>query len=193
MKAILILAAAFCFAGCNKNKETLAAIADGNQTTEYIIPRGAHYCLNNSYLPFSDSAMHFMVRFDSSAIYSTILPQNQEDINKLMGFSDNRSGHHEFSARIGWRWSDGSLRLFGYVYNEGQVLSKEISSIPIGSFVNCSIRVSEGFYFFTAGDSEIRLPRAAKGINAEGYLLYPYFGGDETAPHEIRIQIMMIK
>ncbi len=193
MKAILVLAAAFFFAGCNKNKEAILPTADNSQITNYIIPSGEHYCLNNSYLPYSDSVMNFMVRFDSSAIYSTVLPENQEDINKLMGFSDNRSGHHEFSARIGWRWSNDALRLFGYVYNQGQPMSKEISTIPIGSFVNCSIKVSEGFYYFSAGDAEIRLPRAAKGLKAEGYLLYPYFGGDETAPHEILIQIIKKK
>ncbi|MEO5783498.1 MAG: hypothetical protein ABIQ07_09520 [Ginsengibacter sp.] len=33
------------------------------------------------------------------------------------------------------------------------------------------------------------LPRTSTTAKAIGYKLYPYFGGDETAPHEIDIWI----
>jgi hypothetical protein len=33
------------------------------------------------------------------------------------------------------------------------------------------------------------MPRAAATVKAKGYRLYPYFGGDETAPHDITISI----
>jgi len=33
------------------------------------------------------------------------------------------------------------------------------------------------------------MPRESTTTMAEGYQLYPYFGGDETAPHDIFIWI----
>jgi hypothetical protein len=38
-------------------------------------------------------------------------------------------------------------------------------------------------------DAHLTLPRTSTTPLAKGYLLYPYFGGDETAPHAIKIAI----
>jgi hypothetical protein len=107
----------------------------------------------------------------------------------LYGFSDNNSGHQLYSARFGWRWSDNALRLFGYVYNNGIRDSKELGTINIGSEVNCSIKVTAKNYVFTLNGVTDSLPRAASSVKASGYKLYPYFGGDEPAPHNIYIWI----
>jgi hypothetical protein len=118
-----------------------------------------------------------------------LLPINQYDINKLYGFSDNNADHHQFSARFGWRWSDNALRLFAYVYNNGIVISKELGSVTIGKEVNCSIKVGEAIYTFIIDEITEYLPRSSTTSLAKGYLLYPYFGGDELAPHDINIWI----
>ena len=189
---ILLLVAVTCLAGCSKNTADFSGHPASVQTNEfvrYVIPQGQHYASPNSYKSITTSALNFTVRFDSSAIYQTVLPSNQYDINKLAGFADNRSNHHQFSARFGWRWSDGALRLFGYVYNEGAVVSKELQTIPIGVNVACAIQVLDNRYAFVVNGAVDYLPRAGKTTLAEGYLLYPYFGGDETAPHEISIHI----
>ena len=34
-----------------------------------------------------------------------------------------------------------------------------------------------------------KLPRERTSLTTTGYQLYPYFGGDETAPHPISIDI----
>src|SRR5690349_7590945 len=100
-------------AGCRKSSVDLPGIkpADTNGFTQYIIAAGQHYCNQSSYRSVESSEMKFLVKFDSTAIYTTMDPANQEDINKLFGFSDNGMDHHQFSARIGWRWSQGALRL----------------------------------------------------------------------------------
>jgi hypothetical protein len=133
--------------------------------------------------------MNFVVRFDSSAIYETQLAENQYDINKLYGFSDNNTDHHQYSARFGWRWSDKALRLFAYVYNEGAVTSKELTRIDIGTEINCSIKLNGAHYLFTANGTTTEMPRLSTTEKAKGYQLYPYFGGDELAPHQINIWI----
>jgi hypothetical protein len=157
--------------------------------TRYTIPKGKHYSDLSTYKPVETSEMKFIVRFDSSAIYSTESPGNQYDINKLYGFSDNNMDHHQYSARIGWRWSDGALRLFAYIYNAGAVQSAEISTVPIGTDIDCSIRATSTEYIFTVNGITEKLPRLSTTPKAKGYQLYPYFGGDEVAPHEIKIWV----
>ncbi len=156
---------------------------------QYIIHKGQQYCDDNNFKTIAYSELKFKVKFDSSAIYTTKEPANQYDINKLYGFSDNNSGHHQFSARFGWRWSDGALRLFGYVYNEGIRRSKELGTVTIGAENNCSIQAGHGFYTFTLNTITDTLLRKSITLEAAGYKLYPYFGGDETAPHDIKIWI----
>ena len=101
--------------------------------TDFIIREGNHYCEENTYRKVETDEFRFTVKFDSSAIYQTALPENQEDINKLYGFSDNEADHHIFSARFGWRWSNQALRLFTYVYNSSQLTFQEIGTIEIGT------------------------------------------------------------
>ena len=91
--------------------------------------------------------MSFVVKFDNSAIYQTVIAENQYDINKLWGFSEGFD-HQYNSARIGWAWNDGALRLYAYSYNRGVRQSQEITSVPIGSDITCSIKLSGSSYIF---------------------------------------------
>ncbi len=193
MKSILILfAAALCLSGCNKMAEAIidkTTTEAGTQFKTYTIRAGQHYCEGNNYRNISTPAQKFTVRFDSSAIYLTADPQNQSDINKLFGFSDNNAAHHQYSARFGWRWSNHALRLFAYVYNDGVVSSQEITTVSLNTDIHCTIKVSGNKYVFMVNDSIFEMPRKAETDKAVGYQLYPYFGGDETAPHDITIRI----
>lgn len=194
MKAmILLVVAAFFFAGCNKTAEkifdkTTSPSASG-QFIKYTIQKGNQYCDGNSYKAIETTEMKFVVKFDSTAVYETQSGENQYDINKLYGFSDNNADHHQYSARFGWRWSGGALRLFAYIYNNGVVTSKELTTATIGAEINCSIKVTPTNYLFTVKDITTQLPRMATTEEAKGYQLYPYFGGDEAAPHQINIWI----
>jgi hypothetical protein len=133
--------------------------------------------------------LNFTVRFDSSAIYKTNAEINQFDINKLYGFSDNNQDHHQYSARIGWSWNQNALRLYGYVYNDGKLIKQELGVAEIGKEIQCSIQVDGASYRFMMDDAHLLMPRASTTVSGKGYLLYPYFGGDETAPHDISIWI----
>jgi hypothetical protein len=191
MKSIVtaVVLALLC-SGCNKMADVISPSNSGaGQFVDYTIRKGNQYCEGNAYQPIETGELKFTVRFDSTAIYQTVDPVNQFDINKLYGFSDNNALHHQFSARFGWRWSEGALRLFAYVYNEGAVLSKELTTVQIGQELACSISVTGTHYIFTAGKVSADLPRMSTTPRATGYRLYPYFGGDETAPHEIHIWI----
>ena len=193
MKAIHILVAAvFALSSCSKSIDAVTDKLPSNhvgQFVKYTIQKGSHYCNGNVFKSVEVSEMKFSVRFDSSAIYQTLAPENQYDINKLYGFSDNNWNHHQYSARFGWRWSANALRLFAYVYNNAVVTSKELTSIPIGAEINCAIRITSTNYIFSVNDVIYQLPRTAGTQKAKGYQLYPYFGGDEVAPHDISIWV----
>jgi hypothetical protein len=192
LKRALVVCAVLLLAGCHKSIEIqpdVKQVTDTAGFTKYTINAGAHYATTTGYKPVETASLSFAVRFDSSAIYQTASAENQYDINKLYGFSDNKSEHHLYSARFGWRWSNNALRLFAYVYNEGNVTSKEVCVVPIDATLKCRIDVAADTYKFYCNEYQVSLPRKSTTTKAEGYLLYPYFGGDEAAPHEITIWI----
>ncbi|WP_207491538.1 hypothetical protein [Aridibaculum aurantiacum] len=196
MKKIVALCtvAVVLFSSCAKQIESIGAKATSNlnEFVKYTIASGQHNSDKNGYAQVHYDEQKFVVKFDSSAIYTTVSSLNQKDVNKLFGFSDNNGSHHQFSARFGWRWSNNALRLFAYVYNNGALSIHEMGTVAIGAEVNCSIRVTSKEYIFTMGDKVQTMPRNSTTPKGSGYKLYPYFGGDETAPHTISIWIKEI-
>lgn len=156
---------------------------------KYTISKGQQYSDKNVIATVEYEELKFLVKFDSSAIYQTIAPANQADINKLYGFSDNNAQHQDFSARFGWCWNKDSLRLFAYIYNNGVRSSRQLGVINIGTEYNCAIKVSDSTYTFKLDDKTQIMKRASTTPKGKGYKLYPYFGGNETAPHDIHIWI----
>lgn len=178
---------------CQKQEDILQPEA-GKQLVQlsyntYTIRKGQHYCDQNAFSPVTFiTAMRFYARFNQSAVYTTVDPVNQYDINKLWGFSEGMD--HQFnSARIGWAYHEGALRLYGYVYVNGTRKSTEITTVQIGAENACSIELAGTSYVFTVNGVKASLPRAASTSKASGYKLYPYFGGDEVAPQNIQIEV----
>jgi hypothetical protein len=163
------------------------AAADG--FTKFTIKKGQQSSDLNYLTKTQYEELKFKVKFDNSAIYTTTIPENQWDINKLYGFADNDAHHQMFSARFGWNWNDGALSLFAYTYNNGKRESKLLGPIKIGEEVSCSIKVAADKYIFTHNGIVNTMPRSATTTKAIGYKLYPYFGGDEMAPHDIFVWI----
>lgn len=192
-RMILALAALGCLTACNKVADSVVnkALATPSTpgVTEYTIRKGQQFCDGNTFKEVQVSDLKFTARFDSTAVYQTQNPVNQYDINKLYGFSDNNQDHHQYSARIGWCWSDGALHLFGYIYNAGTMSSKEITTVPIGPDIPCEIRVADSLYIFNVNGKTVKMPRLSKTPLGSGYQLYPYFGGEETAPHDVHVWI----
>lgn len=140
---------------------------------------------------FSGNGISVKVIFDEAAEYTSQRANNQSDINKLIGFSQCTKHHKKESARIGWRWYNDQLQLLGYVYNDSKRSFKLLGSIPINQEVNLRIDIeNDGYRFSGDGLTETVIPRDSENCdNGENYWLFPYFGGDETAPHDILIQI----
>ena len=164
---------------------------------KYTIQQGAHSCDQSTLKSVSGTSMNFVAKFDSTAIYAAVITDYNHayDVNKLYGFSEGFNNQYN-SARIGWRWLDGNLQLFAYVYAKGILLRDPISydppfikSVEIGQEINCSIAISGGTYIFTVDGVTVTTPRGTTSGKYSGYQQYPYFGGTLTAPHLINIYI----
>ena len=178
---------------CDKSREAISATGHSGsslpQFIKYTIKAGQQYCDQTVYKQTDYNELKFIVKFDSTAVYQTTFSNNQLDVNKLYGFSDNNSDHHQFSARFGWRWSANALHLFAYTYNNGEMSYEELGTVSIGTEYTCSIKVTAANYIFSFNEASKNMSRASSTATAVGYKLYPYFGGDEAAPHDINIWI----
>lgn len=170
---------------------TEAAAAPAPVYLTYLIRKGQHYSDLRPFKSVSVAEMKFYAKFDQSAIYQTSNPQNQYDINKLWGFSEGFNNQYN-SARIGWGYSNGAIRLYGYVYRRGVRHYSEITSVLPGQEVYCSIRISGSNYIISANGVSVTLPRGTTASTANGFQQYPYFGGDEVAPQNISIFIKSV-
>jgi hypothetical protein len=164
----------------------------GYQT--FTIQQGEHYCSPTLAKTTLKNELVFKVVFDSSCVYQTADTSNQKDINKLFGFSDCNTNHLTNSARIGWRWylnklQKYELQLMAFVHTNGVIQPDIIISVAdIGTVLNCRITCLPGKYEFEINGAIAEVERHCTSRTVS-YKLYPYFGGDETAPHRIRVFI----
>ncbi|WP_460892676.1 hypothetical protein [Rufibacter soli] len=165
-----------------------AAVEEG---TTYSINAGGHET-SNPIKFLNTNTLKFEVRFDSTAVYATKDPGNQADINKLYGMADCGTLHHENSARFGWRWFNNQLELHAYSYKGGKNTSTFITVLDLKKTYTCELTLADGKYLYKVGDKTVEHERGCTG-EGKGYQLYPYFGGDETAPHDIKINIKALK
>jgi hypothetical protein len=156
---------------------------------EYLIPANQHYATDNGLKLVNAKVMHFQALFDSSCIYTSRVAENVYDINKLYGFSDCGTLHHNNSARVGWLWNGKAIELYAYTYADSARSSLLLGTVAIGAPANISMSVQPHQYLFSYNGSTSSLPRSCTSDSIQGYQLYPYFGGDETAPHDIHIYI----
>lgn len=166
----------------NKSQE------DGDGGTRYVISEGKH---DVSHLPSYQegvAVLKFQAKFDNTAIYAAVKENNQADINKLYGLSDCNSLHQVNSARFGWRWYNNQLEILAYTYNNKVRDFKLIGTASINAYHQYKIEFTTDSYVFSLDNKTVTLPRNCSGT-ADGYKLFPYFGGDEVAPHDVSVWI----
>ncbi len=169
------------FASCSKDIEQ---VSEDFHYKIYTIKKGNHSSGVHANT-FSRTHLEFTAIFNESAIYKI---SDQSDVNKLYGFSDCNCVHMENSARFGWRWND-SLEIFGYTHNDGIIDQKYIASIPVNKECRYHLFIDNDYYYFTVNGNQVKMKRSCTNKGGTKYYLFPYFGGDEKAPHEITIKI----
>jgi hypothetical protein len=160
-----------------------------NDWKTFTIKKGEHR--STSALNFSKkTTFGWSVEFDSSAIYKTVDSLNQLDVNKLIGWSDCGDDHLESSIRFGWRWTD-SLEIHWFKHENGYFSFAKINSVDLCKPYNYSLTIHDWEYEMEVDGVKVFVPRNCVKHKRK-YQLYPYFGGGETAPHDIKIKIKNI-
>lgn len=155
----------------------------------FTIPAGSHNSIIRNE-DFSGTGIDVIVKFDESAEYTLDVVSDQADINKLTGFSDCAQHHQSESARIGWRWFNDELQILAYTYREGNLGFELMGAVALNTEINLSIRlVGDTYQYSGTGLQSVTMERTSDCESGENYWLWPYFGGNQTAPHEITIQL----
>ena len=125
-------------------------------------------------------------------------PRNQDDydLNKLGGIGYG-TNHHNNSVRLAWVpdfGNQGMINVYGYTYDEKKEGQKQtsvfIKSVHVQDTITGKIESKSGSYFITVNDVTIKMDN----INADPNLcfkLFPYFGGNNTAPQDMVIELEM--
>jgi len=163
-------------------------ITDNYKT--FTIREGKHRSTNASNFS-KDTVFGWNIEFDSSAIYKTVDSLNQYDINKLIGWSDCGTDHMENSIRFGWRWLNDSLEIHWFKHELGEFSFDLIKRVTLEESHYYELTISTWDYKMGVDGTYVHVPRNCVQ-NKRRYMLYPYFGGNETAPHDIKIKIKNI-
>ena len=133
---------------------------DENGFQTYTIKKGKHRS-GWRYNTTRSNSFNIEVIFDESAQYTTVDPVNQYDVNKLWGVSDCGNNHSDF---------------------------EKITTVNINETNRMHLTISKNSYELRVNGVIKTVSRPCSG-DYKRYKLYPYFGGDETAPHTIKIMI----
>lgn len=160
------------FSSCQKidDGEVIHKIAKGKHYSDNrYVAKG--YCLNT------------WVRIDESWIYEEKSPA----YNKLIGFSHGLDPQKN-SARIAWRCVDNKLCLAAMFHRNGN--SPEfiyLKEVVVGQW--CMVRVwfewfnNEGSYNICVDG--VCAKKVGYKYKQDFFLCHPYFGGNDTAPHDM--------
>lgn len=163
----------------------------------YQIKKGSHYTEGFHFgVHFGKRTVSKTIKFHSTCLYN-LNSSNQYDINKLYGFSEGY--HHHNSARFGWRCDKESnlIELLAYVYVDGKRIHEWemdilIRKVKCDSAIDTKIEIFKDHYLFSVvtsyGTSTRKMPRGKMCIPI-GYDLFPYFGGNCTAPQNMFIEL----
>lgn len=155
---------------------------------KYVIEKGEHDCKGLHFGITFKKKVKVRAKFTASCLYDLKTNDNY-DINKLFGFSTTYY-HHNQSARIGWRCVDGeTIQIVTYTYNHGERMAASVlATVKPEETFECSIEDIESAYvyvFYGKGYSHtVRVPKQPDKVWFK-YLLWPYFGGNIPAPHDM--------
>lgn len=161
----------------------------------YTIEAGNHYANGINVKPWIGKTQYkFKALFDESCLYD-LGNYNNKDINKLAGLTFSW-WNDDNSVRIGWNCSlqNGKVQLFGYFHKGGVIDYLPLGQADVNTFVEFYIDIDRpaGTIWITSSNIGFAYPTSFNfsGVPKYGYYNYPYFGGDETAPHDMQITII---
>lgn len=140
-----------------------------------------------------DRALRFTATFPAGVAYTTANPANQSDWNKLMGLTTDRI--HKNSIRVGWRWNPKTSRveLGFYGYLDGAREMPMLTDVAPGQSIDCELQMKNAGLTARCGSfSHTQSGSMGVSFPTTWVLHSAYFGGDETAPHDIHVDVTNI-
>jgi len=159
---------------------------------KYKIEKGKHYCSRRLPGLHFRSSMSRRVTLNPSMLYEH-LNKDSYDWNKLFGFSFGFR-HHNNSVRFVWRPAfnyPGMIEIGAYQYNKGVRSMEVICRLNAKQQIAYDFEISiyEGKARYYVNDDYHAQMAFKKPFSLFGFKLFPYFGGQNTAPKEIGIFI----
>lgn len=156
----------------------------------FVTRRGEHFAHPRVVESLQSRTLAFNAMFNETAIYDFGDPALQSNKNKLLGFSDCNSLHHENSARFAWQWFNERLEVYAYCYVNGERVEKFVGVVNLNEFNHYRIEIGEDHYTFVLNDEPpVYIKRGNTSESGVYYMLWPYFGGHIPAPHDVQIFI----
>lgn len=130
-------------------------------------------------------SVEYNVKFDKSCLYDS---SKLEGINKLFGLTFGLKNVHKTSARFGWQpTKQNTIELSAYIYNDSIRYEFVLAHINPGDICKLKLEVTESEYIFSVNGTPSFFKH--EPISSLSYLNFIYFGGLNTAPHDMIIEI----
>lgn len=169
---------------------TLGCEPDVDTVRTFVTQKGEHYANPRIIKTMQSQTMTFDAMFNETATYDFGDPALQTNKNKLLGFSDCNSLHHENSARFAWQWFNDRVEIYAYCYANGERIEKFVGAVELDEFNRYRIEIRENHYVFTLNnEAPVYIKRGNTCKRGVYYMLWPYFGGHIPAPHDVQIFI----
>jgi len=169
----------------------IASYLNANRVV-YKIKKGTHGPWYDWSLHLGMNSFKIKAKFTESCIYDKI--DREDDLNKLYGFSLGR--HHHNSVRIGWRPSrkfKNEIEIWSYLYINSERTYRLLKTVTIDEWHEYDVHWSKGLITIRITDpsrvDNVYSFAAALPKTKVGYMLFPFFGGQAPAPHNMKLYI----
>src|SRR5690606_8112516 len=162
------------------------------QVRHFVVRKGEHYSKPRYVETLQARKLVFEATFVETAIYA-FDDYYQDSNNKLLGFSDCNSEHHENSARLGSMWLNDRLEIHAYCYANGVRNTQFIGIGTLNEPGRYEIEIKVSDYVFRFKDKPpVAMKRGDTCDRGVYYMLWPYFGGSMPAPHDVHVAIRVL-
>lgn len=156
----------------------------------FLVKKGKHWFKPMQYrIYWKRTKLKAEFNFNESCLYNSAYGQ----WNKLVGLSDFNTSHSNHSVRIGWRGSNGSnIELCLYTRVDKEWKAKSIGFVNVNEWNSAEIEISKKEYIVRFNGYEHRESRKLRRMWGVNYFLQPYFGGANTAFHDMNINLTWV-
>ena len=179
---LTLLLSLLLFSSCKKQKP---------KEFTFKIKKSNHQSSLSSKLLLSKTAYSIEADFLFTESCEYDIGTDQSDWNKLIGFNHGTFSHHKNnSSRVGWRWdlTNSNYELGYYVKKDGERITGVLDKVKSNEWFH--VKVYKGLHNKVNIKVNNHRYQYKKSTDEDltNYILWPYFGGNEEAPHDMTVK-----